>query len=181
MVTTTVSHENHYRSRINSTYQEYFEKRYHPFLLECVKHPYIKEEGIGIGSVSKAMRKHGIRCYGSDISEEMLNLCRDNNPGILCFQEDILNREKLTISAETVVVTHGVLEHFTDDQIYHVLDQYDDSLINMSIHYVPTDKYSSPSIGDERLLPWAYWVETFHPDKIIQFNNQHDLVMVFKH
>lgn len=172
----------HYRLRVKSSYQDYFEQRYLPFLNECRKHLRIKEEGIGIGSVSKALRKNDINCYGTDISVDMIKLCMENNPGLFCWQEDMLKRTIPDLFVgTTAIATHGVLEHLTDTQIATVLERYNNSEVSRSIHYVPTDKYKEPSIGDERLLSWKYWVETFKPIRFVLFNDQHDLMLVFKH
>ena len=57
-----------YKQRVNSSYQDYFNNRYEPFL-DVVKklsnHNGIFELGCGIGSVSKAIggRFEGIDCY----------------------------------------------------------------------------------------------------------------------
>jgi hypothetical protein len=175
------SFENHYRDRVNSPYQAYFEKRYDAFLRMCSGFDMIKEEGIGIGSVSKALRNRKIHCYGSDVSEEMLNMCRKNVPGLFCFKEDMINRMDVTLQLGTqAVVTHGVLEHFTNDEIHLVLEMYKNR-VDYSIHYVPTDLYNKPSVGDERLMPWRWWVETFKPCKFQLFNKCHDLTLVFNH
>ena len=44
-----------------------------------------------------------------------------------------------------------------------------------SIHYVPLDKYEVPSYGDERLLPYEFWLDMLKPKEWALFNDGHDL------
>ena len=47
-----------------------------------------------------------------------------------------------------------------------------------SIHYVPLDKYEKPSFGDERLLPYKYWLDLVTPKCWMLFNDDHDLMFI---
>ena len=73
----------------------------------------------------------------------------------------------------TLKVTHGVLEHFSDSQIQNICER-----CGNSIHYVPLDKYKTPSFGDERLLPYEYWLELTTPVSWMLFNDDHDLMFI---
>jgi hypothetical protein len=77
-----------------------------------------------------------------------------------------------------IVVTHGVLEHFTDKNIHKILKRYSDAG-QKSVHYVPLDGYKTPSFGDERLLPYQYWIEQFKPTDYL-VKNREDLIMIFE-
>lgn len=77
----------------------------------------------------------------------------------------------------TVVVTHGVLEHFSDTDITRIVSTYNNDKVLFQAHYVPTCQYASPSFGDERLLPIDYWITLVKPDYYLLDNNGKDLYM----
>jgi hypothetical protein len=166
-----------YQKRVNSTYQEYFEKKYQPFLKAIVKSQpkLVREEGIGIGSVSKFLRKSSIRSHGFDNNKTMIKLCRRNVPGVFTYLDCILN--PAFYSEGDLVVTHGVLEHFSDNQIEKIIKRHKEEGIK-GIHYVPTDRYTEQSFGDERLLSPFHWRDLVEPKKIILFNEDKDLVLI---
>lgn len=163
-----------YVTRINSSYQDYFEERYEPILKLLVNSKTVIEEGVGIGSISKYLRKQNIRTVGVDKCPDMVKLCKRNNPGMDVFCADIFS----TVIPGSVVVTHGVLEHFQDDKITKLLEKYE-RMGQKSIHYVPTNGYDKPSFGDERLLSPQYWLDTFKPSNHILFNENKDLILIF--
>ncbi len=157
-----------YRNRINSSYQEYFEERYKPFLNvvnELKTEQGIFELGCGIGSVSKAIE--GV-FFGIDKELEMVKLANENTSTHNFFKGDIFTMD---VADDILKVTHGVLEHFSDEDIVYLCEKH----IN-SVHYVPLDKYVTPSFGDERLLPFQYWVDLVKPKYFEVFNDGHDLV-----
>lgn len=173
-----------YEARINSEYQTYFNERYKVMidLIKDFKPGFIKEEGIGIGSISKALKDTEIVCFGFDNSWDMLGLCQRNNPKIMVYEDCILN-PKITFdrdeSINQLIVTHGVLEHFSDKQIEDI--SYRQRLYRPQniVHYVPLDKYQTPSFGDERLLPYEHWLKLVKPKDYILFNDEHDLLLIF--
>jgi hypothetical protein len=158
-----------YNKRINSTYQVYFEEKYKPFLLAIAKcHPtIIKEGGCGIGSISKYFSRYGVICEGFDNDPNMVKLASLNCLKGSFTQGDLFHPSN---TGPEFLVTHGVLEHFSDEQIKWILEKYPNS-----IHYVPLDKYKTPSFGDERLLSKEYWVDNFNIKDYAVFNNGHDL------
>lgn len=166
-----------YEARINSTYQDYFEKRYEIMLdvIKDLKPQYILEEGIGIGSISKALNKKDIFSYGFDNNLDMLNLCQKNNPKLYVFNDCIIVPKDKYYN--DLIVTHGVLEHFNDNQIKTIFKRYKENY-NRNIHYVPLDGYEKPSFGDERLLSYKYWLNLVKPKNYILFNNNCDLLLI---
>jgi hypothetical protein len=169
-----------YFNRVGSAgYEKHFREKY-ALLISLVKSfslcGLIKEEGIGIGSVAKAV---GGPIYGSDICPKMLELCKINNPNINVWKEDIKGEKRFLLGTHSVV-THGVLEHFSDKDIISILDTYK-GRVNFSLHYVPTDQYKEPSFGDERLLSVSYWVSKFKPFHHLTENQGKDLYLIFKH
>lgn len=171
-----------YEDRVNSTYQDYFEDRY-KIMLDIIKSfdpKYVREEGIGIGSISKALNKANIFTYGFDNNYHMLGLCQKNNPGIFVYDDCILNPKILDEGKDLytdLVLTHGVLEHMGDKQISSIIDRYRKSRVKR-IHYVPLDKYDSPSFGDERLLSYQHWLNLVKPKDYILFNDEYDLLLI---
>lgn len=173
-----------YEARINSGYQDYFNQRYAP-MINIIKHMkpgFVKEEGIGIGSISKSLKDTDIICFGFDNSFDMLALCQKNNPKIQVYDDCILDPKVKFDRDEClnqVIVTHGVLEHFSDEQIKEI--SYRQRLCKPLgiVHYVPLDKYKEPSFGDERLLPYQHWLNLIKPKDYVLFNDDHDLLLIF--
>ena len=158
-----------YEKRVNTSYQDYFEERYKDFLefILMQKERIIIEMGCGIGSVSKYLKKHDICCLGFDLSMEMVELANKNLNSNAFYQDDIFTSKA---NKNRLKVTHGVLEHFEDDKILEICFLHPNS-----IHYVPLDKYETPSFGDERLLPVEHWLNLVQPKEYFIFNNNYDL------
>lgn len=169
-----------YKDRINSnTYQEYFEDRYKPMIdvIDSLSPIIIREEGIGIGSLSKALRVcNDYIMYGFDLCPQMVDLCKRNTHGIIVYEDNIIS-PKAKVDC-TCVVTHGVLEHFEDSAVKLIVDRYNKNHIQYRVHYVPTDGYDSPSFGDERLLPALHWLNLVKPKDYLLFNDDKDLLLI---
>lgn len=172
--------EKFYKARINSTYQTYFEKRYKEFL-DLITGSFPKttiEEGIGIGSVSKYLLNNTeVVCYGYDISEEILDLTRQNLGGRAFLWKDNILQPSIPQKSCDIAVTHGVLEHFSDLQILSIFERYKVNKVP-NIHYMPLDKYHKPSFGDERLMPYIYWLDLIKPKDYLLINDKHDLILI---
>lgn len=158
-----------YEKRINSSYQDYFEVKYRPMLnyIKRQNNPFIQEIGCGIGSVSKALIKEGFDCQGFDLCPSMVALANSNVGKEIFSEGDIFTK---TLFADCIPISHGVLEHFTDEQILSITKR-----AKHSIHYVPLDKHITPSFGDERLLPYQYWLNLVKPQEYFLFNQDKDM------
>ncbi len=168
-----------YKARVNSDYQLHFNDRYRVMIgyISGMKIQTIKEEGVGIGSLPKSLEIERYTYIGTDISEKMLSLCDENvHNFIMSYQEDILNPKDI-LTRYDLVVGHGVLEHFSDEEIKKIWNRQT-TIGNNVMHYVPLDKYQCPSFGDERLLPYEYWLELVEPFDYVLFNNGHDLLLI---
>lgn len=161
-----------YKDRINSSYQDYFNDRYEPFLrkIKALEPRLVIEEGMGIGSVSKSLISANFECFGYDIEDKMVTLAKRNNPTLHVWQDDIFKFNP-KFPEDVLLVTHGVLEHFSDEQI---LAYFKARESNQSIHYVPLNKYKEQSFGDERLMPHTFWTEISGSDNWGLFNDCHD-------
>lgn len=120
----------------------------------------------------------------SDINCEMLDLCLRNISGMKSITpparvafacEDITSKK--FYEPNTVVVTHGVLEHFSDEDILKTMATYDTDRVVFQAHYVPTDRYKEKSFGDERLLSVEKWIKLVNPDYHALGNNGKDLYL----
>lgn len=149
-----------YKKRINSSYQEYFEKRYRPFLESIPHAEFIIEAGCGIGSTTKALRK------GKAFDLYQTGSAIDN--GVDVYTGNILAIEDYPKSnrSQTIIHSHGVLEHFDDLELRRIIE-IQKTVASLSVHYIPSGKYTCGTFGDERLMPKTYWeqfgrVETFN-------------------
>lgn len=169
----------YYRDRVGDSYATYCRKRYDLFieLLAIDKLASIREEGCGIGTISRILLQEGCRELSMfDLDPEQLELAKENTMNIIpAYVGDILAYH----SKVDLIFSHGVLEHFEDDKIDIIL-QRQKCTSNKVIHYVPTDRYERASFGDERLLSTEYWVNTFKPDEFIEFNDDKDLILIWK-
>lgn len=127
----------------------------------------LKEEGCGIGTVSLAISQIGERLFNyfgltgasdakkiskvifSDINIPMLELCCKNTLSIstdnylgkvpLFYVKENICEPKF-FESSTVVVTHGVLEHFSDTDITRIVSTYNNDKVLFQAHYVPTSQ-----------------------------------------
>lgn len=100
----------------------------------------------------------------------MVNLANQNTQSDN-FKTGCIFKESIPQTA--LKVTHGVLEHFSDHQIIDIIER-----CSNSVHYVPLDKWITPSFGDERLLPYQYWIDLVTPKSYILFNDDKDLAFI---
>lgn len=171
-----------YKERLNNQYYEYFCKQYAPFLEQLRKyHTGTNHElGCGMGNSTRhltfELNRNKYYCY--DLCPEMLGLAMKNIESDQVFYRnvDIRNLYLLTYPPD-LVHSHGVLEHFSDNDIKKILDI---GMADTQVHYVPSDKWITPSRGDERLLSKQYWEDHFHPDEVIEFNQGKDLVLIWR-
>lgn len=163
--------DKYYSSRVRSKdYESYFSKKYNTLIKSVVDYVnkdssvIIIEEGCGIGSVTKQLLKYlpNNTYILLDKHIEMLDLAKfnlkefDQSP-IIFKQSNILDPWRSSLlESKIIVITHGVLEHFSDKHINKIINKYRKLNITQ-FHYVPTSGYSTPSFGDERLMPTTFW------------------------
>jgi len=168
---------NYYSSRIGEGYLNYALKRYQSFIDVLLNNHYTKfrEEGCGIGTISKALLRNrpDVDIEMFDFDSDQVNLA-SVNIGLNVTRNNLLNHQSRT----EVIFSHGVLEHFSNNEINTIINrQMDES--SLVVHYVPTDAYKIQSFGDERLLSVEYWVNKFSPSSYFTFNNDYDLCLIF--
>lgn len=188
-----------YRGRMGQGYQDYATKRYMPFIqrlvqeAECVE-THIKrgvtfrEEGAGIGTITAILQRYALNHLHDwgflmiDKDKGMAALATENT-GIVCQVGDILTRKPDNsfhwVCGTDIIHSHGVLEHFEDEEIKSIINDQRHMSQHCVVAYVPTNGYKEPSFGDERLLPYEHWVKTFHPDTWELFNGGKDLLLTW--
>jgi 2-polyprenyl-3-methyl-5-hydroxy-6-metoxy-1,4-benzoquinol methylase len=180
-----VSWYNFYKTRVNSEeYLKYFKQRYKPMIDVIVGFvpSVICEEGVGIGSLAKSLSDLATvpLIYGFDNDPLMIELAtlnlKETKSKIIIYEDDIIKPKTMIYSS--LVCTHGVLEHLSDEDIKIITDRYERRNIKHRVHYVPTEKYGTPSFGDERLLPVHHWLNLVKPKDYIIFNEGHDLLLI---
>jgi 2-polyprenyl-3-methyl-5-hydroxy-6-metoxy-1,4-benzoquinol methylase len=170
-----------YKHRVNNAYEEYFNKKYSVFLnylkLHIKPNYNVLEIGCGTSLVTKYLYKNNINFKVIDNNRNMLELSSINlkNKKVINEIFDIRNQLK---GKYDVIYSHGVLEHFNPNPLHQIIKNQL-KVCKFLVHYVPSEKYQTPSFGDEMLLNKKGWKELANPDKIIGFNNDFDLILIW--
>ena len=170
-----------YRGRCTENYRQYASARYAPFITAIIKkidrhsdNKNIVELGSGLGTITHILH-HNLPNHTYCMLDKdpiMLIHSKVNCISARCYQRDITKVEN--IPQGDIYHSHGVLEHFKDEDIYNITSQLPES----QIHYVP-GLYDKPSFGDERLMSAEDWKAICKPDEIIKFNQGLDYVLLF--
>lgn len=200
---------NFYRDRVNDdSYYNYFCSKYKDFLeiildkIIWLKYPRTlnhntfpvtnsySEIGCGTANTTRFLidSKHSYH-YCADSNQKMLSLARKNiartsNNKKVSFE--VINAVNpqffLKPHGKTAIChSHGLLEHFNNKDIVKIIrNQLNTS--NISINYVPSNKYKHPSFGNERLMSPFRWKQILgnFDVKIHEFNNGKDLVLIIE-
>lgn len=179
-----------YKDRVNNTeYFDYFCNKYNPFLnmiqdmVDNNIHP-IAEFGCGTANTTKALKymmpRNSYVCYDKD--SKMLHLARENLSdrlsNVLIHYWDVL--DEMPVRHYQLVHTHGLLEHFDDDQIRKIFKNFT-YVTDKQVHYIPLKGYEEPSYGDKRLLDIADWYKILREFKpsIRRFNGTKDGIITW--
>jgi len=168
-----------YKLRVGDSYPSYCKKRYEPFLEQINSYDSLSEEGCGIATMTKIVYQKGKKYTAFDKFSEQLSLASKNLIGmeVALKKGNILNHKYK--NNPDIIVSHGVLEHFSDSDIKKIIKRQLKSCSKL-IHYVPLDKWITPSFGDERLLPISYCKKIVNPDYIELFNEDKDAVLMWE-
>lgn len=178
-----------YQDRMNMHYRQHIEIRYADFINAIInqmpdlgkKPVHLHEAGCGAANISRALykklraQKVNFHISMSDKCVDMLELAHEN------FAEGYkacIDMLKDTLPPAEVIFSHGVLEHFTNEEIVKIVSKQLQSSKKV-IHYVPSDKYNKPSFGDERLMSAEQWQKICNPTSIIEFNDGYDLILIW--
>jgi len=172
----------YYENRLGNGYADYAASRYQPMikLLLSLDQGTMREEGCGIGTISRILLtlNPNINLTICDNDTDILKLAKINLHNL-----KVKDIQKCNIAAKPSILTdtifsHGVLEHFSDIGIKRVLTRQKQYSANI-VHYVPTDGYSTPSFGDERLMSIDWWLNTWNPKSYELFNDNKDLILIW--
>jgi cyclopropane fatty-acyl-phospholipid synthase-like methyltransferase len=174
-----------YRPRVNNESSlSKFRAKYNAFfdLIAEKKPKRLAELGCGIASCAKILheKRVGKEHFLVDSSVEMLCLARRNlrDTGITARYICADARVRRAPKEADLVYSLGLLEHFTNEGIAYVIHTHAKPGRPM-LHLVPSDRYHTPSFGDERLLSAEEWLAIAGPDEIIEMNDGHELVLVW--
>lgn len=170
-----------YKDRVNNiSYEEYFKKRYALFLnmLSENMNGNVLEVGCGTSLVTKLVYKNGVSFNILDNDCNMFSLSNKT------LQKRLVSRyygdiRKGFINRYGLIYSHGVLEHFSPAEIRSIIEKQL-RVCDRLIHYVPSDKYTYKSFGDELLISKEEWKNICNPDNIIEFNNGYDLILIWR-
>jgi hypothetical protein len=94
---------------------------------------------------------------------------------VAMFELDVTEADAIPSFEPSVVHSHGLLEHFSDEQAAAIVDRH---RAFYQVHYIP-GLYESQSYGDERLLPLEHWRKVLRPSRAYTFNEGLDYALVF--
>lgn len=175
-----------YKSRCPTRYLRYAERRYDTFISLVQAHiicqnDRVLEAGCGIGTITRALIERGVQARFAvlDNCPKMLGMARDNLPDTVRRHLDDLRFFVNHGENVDVIHSHGVLEHFDNGNIQQILLAQKLCRPRAIVHYVPGEKYDTPSFGDERLMSIAEWRRIAKPTMIVPFNDGFDYAMVW--
>lgn len=173
-----------YAARLGPRYLRHVKIKYEPFIdlvaRAIRKTDTVLEVGCGMGTVTRALldRRVGQRHICVDDDRAMLGMAvfqAGAAPNVSTRQMDI----RIGTPKADIIHGHGVLEHFDDADIRAIIAAHRAAGARLAVHYVPGDKYKTPSFGDERLLPVDRWRAIAKPDAIHVFNDGYDYALVW--
>ena len=176
-----------YKERMNSKYLEHVTSKYAPFIeaLYGVKGRKFTEIGCGAGNITRILREmHAndhLDYHMIDSCPQMLGLAIENNSEDNCTFSctDIINVKRV-LAPTDLVHSHGLLEHFEDLGIHHIVRNMLKAAPTQ-IHYVPGARYIQPSRGDERLMEPKQWERILRGVarnvKVSTFNDGYDIMI----
>ena len=127
--------------------------------------------------MTKSLYRNNINFKVVDNNRKMLELTAINLKGTQVTKE--LNDIRKPLKERfDIIYSHGVLEHFSLDEIRLIIKR---QLMSSKflVNYVPSSKYKTPSFGDELLISKAEWEYELGPSEIIEFNKGYDLILIW--
>lgn len=174
-----------YRERMNESYTNHVANKYATFIQAIISERRVTdltEVGCGAGNITKILRQikggEGYVYNLIDSCPKMLSLAMENNASPECNFKCADVREVVQSDVD-LVHSHGLLEHFDDASIRHIVKMCR-MAAPVQIHYVPGARYEKPSRGDERLMEPGQWRDILSGlGKVLvyTFNDEHDLII----
>jgi cyclopropane fatty-acyl-phospholipid synthase-like methyltransferase len=174
---------NYYKSIVGKHIHEVnFTKKYLYFLkvLSALLSPGMKvlEMGCGTSIVTKLLYNSKTRFIVADNCRRMTFLSRINlgQRKVKVLLADITKPLNFKVD---LLHSHGVLEHFTKEQIKDIV-RTQLTCSKILVHYVPSNKYKVKSFGNELLLSKKQWFDLVKPSEILEFNKGLDLILIWR-
>jgi SAM-dependent methyltransferase len=190
-----------YRNRMCESYVEHVRNKYDEFvnlISNSERANMFVEIGCGAGNITKIIRETNkskdAKYVLIDNCEKMLGLAEVNNKEdnrcsfvleSIVESKPYADLKDISTPKSTIVHSHGLLEHFSDNDISTIITNSMD-LSNEQVHYVPGIKYDVPSRGDERLMTQEQWSSILERSlsnklkynfNIYSFNDEYDLIL----
>lgn len=176
-----------YADRFNPRYRSHIHRKYATYFEEIARlaRGLVVEVGAGAGFASRAMLSYLEPSSSAILLEndpDQLRHLRYNTCDLWArvYACDVRNPQDWPVSVASVVCGHGFLEHFDDDTIRELIWHQRAVATQAVVHYVPTNRYITPSFGDERLLSARDWAQRHRPHHVVPFNDGYDLLLVWK-
>ncbi|MGI4167761.1 class I SAM-dependent methyltransferase, partial [Klebsiella pneumoniae] len=168
----------------------YCRQQYRPFLdairkeMRKAQFAIVREEGCGIATITKILAQDAdlekFDFYAFDVNPDQVQNAVANLAMLSAHvQVQWMNILKDTHTPVDIIHSHGVLEHFPDEDIDLILARQKADC-PVLVHYVPLDGWETKSYGDERLLSIDYWVDRFKPSEWFTFNDGKDAVLIWR-
>lgn len=172
-----------YKRRLNDSYLNHLSSHYYLFIEEIVgkldSDSSLIEMGCGMGNITKLIhrRMSEVNSICVDRDRDMLKLTELNSDDrTQIFKHDILDEFGGRFD---LIHSHGVLEHLPIEGISATIRNQLKMSSNL-VHYVPTKAYLGKSFGDEKLMSVDEWVKLVSPTRVIAFNNDKDLILIWE-
>lgn len=180
-----------YKDRDPERYLRYAQRRYEPFI--AVIQAFIKpgslvmEVGCGMGTISRALYLNGAPAKQFilvDRDPAMVGMAAWNTRYFEESRIRLFDCDAFALLTDTrigpvdLIHGHGFLEHFSDKEIEQLI-YVQKHIARCVIHYVPGEKYATPSFGDERLMSIDEWKKIAKPDVAVPFNDGFDYILIW--
>lgn len=161
-----------YKKYINEEYEsfdKYFKvkmKLKRNFLKQVIKYSNngkpILECGCGTGKATVYLASKGIKSYGMDLEETMINQTEELSKRIVpdnLVKTVLGNIKSIPFDEKFFSVTHssGVLEHYSDEEIIEFINEQL-RVSDVCIFSVPTKYFDKKMLGNERFMTRKEWI-----------------------
>lgn len=123
----------------------------------------ILEAGCGTGVISSYLAKLNFKVTAVDNDAEMVHLARkisQHQKAVVDFQQADLFHLNYPHNYFDLCFSHGVIEHFVDEQVIHLLNQ-ELEIARWVIFSIPSNYFKGEEkiYGDERLMGFKDWLK----------------------
>lgn len=146
----------------------------------CLAPAKLLEIGCGSGLLAGWFEDYGYSVYALDNDLDVLNTAKARLTAEKIGMPKFFHGDAFKAGAGMVkyspfaaCYSQGLLEHFTDAEIYELLLQQT-KLSSLTVFSVPSENYPRKEKGDERFLPLAHWWAILE-----KFNETHEPTLAY--